>query len=257
MKRFITILFFGLCASEIFAEDHLVNFVPGEILRYRISWMGIPLAWTEARTDLIETNGTELIRIRMQSQTYKAYSHIYKVNDLTEVWIDPETSLPVQLDVVINEGSVHKSHFTQFDHEFESALFIDRLANATNAVPIESDTQEILSFLYSARDKDVGLMAENIYRLYVDGKVYDLGIDIKKETKVRLSEYGKVPSLEVEPLAEFDGLFLREGKIMFWISKQNRRMITCIKAKVPVGKITVKLKSVSGPGDDFWMNIKD
>ena len=54
-------------------------------------------------------------------------------------------------------------------------------------------------------------------------------------------------------MGEFDGLFLRKGKIMFWVSKKDRRMITCIKAKVPVGKITAKLQRVTGPGNDFWV----
>ena len=59
------------------------------------------------------------------------------------------------------------------------------------------------------------------------------------------------------PIAEFDGLFLRQGKVFFWVSKENRRMVTWVEAKVPVGKVSVKLREVSGPGDDFWVRKED
>ena len=58
--------------------------------------------------------------------------------------------------------------------------------------------------------------------------------------------------MEIEPIADFDGIFLRQGKVFFWISKQPSRVVTCIKAKVAVGKITAKIHEISGPAKGFW-----
>ncbi|WP_372808208.1 DUF3108 domain-containing protein [Pontiella sp.] len=248
MKSTATIIVCGLALAST-ASTHPTSFIPGETAEYKVSWMGIPLAWSTTSIDA--TNG--LIRIRQVSQTYKAYTHIYQVDDATEVMVDPATSLPVSLDFKLNEGSIRKSHFTRFDHANKQAVFIDRISNTTNTVAIHENTRDILTFLYSVRNQPLQSLANEIHELYVEGKIYELGLELHRTKGLHLPEYGKVECTEIEPLAEFDGLFLRQGKIFFWVSKQNRRMVTCIEAKVPVGKINVKLQSVSGPGDDFWV----
>lgn len=239
------------------ADEYNDCFIPDEISEYKISWMGLPLAWSRTSTDTIIENDRKLLRIRMESKSYKAYSYIYKVNDITEVIIDPETALPLQLDVVINEGSIHKSHRTTFHHDQKIAVFQDRVSKDIKEVEIHDDTREILSFLYSARCKNLESLTNQTHTLLVDGKLYDLGLKIRRNSTIKLPQYGKVPSIEIEPIAEFDGLFLRKGKIMFWVSEKNRRMVTCIKAKVAVGKIKVKLQRVLGPGNDFWVQNKE
>jgi hypothetical protein len=256
MKRRSAILLAGVLVFSASAEDYSGCFVPGEVARYKVSWMKLPLAWSETSIDTVTENGRDLIRIRMVSKSYKAYAHIYKVDNLTEVIVDPKTALPHRIDVKINEGTIHKSHLTVFHHDKKFATFQDRISKDIKVVPINSDTQEILSFLYSSRRKDLQRLASQTHTLFVDGKLYALDLNIRKEGKIRVPNLGRVPSIEIEPIAEFDGIFLRKGKIIFWVSKQNRRMVTCIKAKVSVGKVTVKLQKVSGPGDDFWTKKK-
>lgn len=231
-------------------------FIPGEVTEYKVSWMGLPLAWSKTSTDTISENGRELIRMRMVSKSRKAYSYIYKVANTTEVIIDPETALPRRMDVVVNEGTIHKSHFTTFNHDKKVAVFQDRISKDTKEVPIKSGTQDIFSFLYSARNQNMESLTNRTHTLFVDGKLYDLDLRIRRNGTIKLRDYGRVPCIEIEPLAEFDGLFLRKGKIMFWVSKQDRRMVTCIKTKVAVGKVTAKLLKVSGPGGDFWVGNK-
>jgi hypothetical protein len=246
----------GAVVTAAPADDYSQCFIPGETAEYKISWMGLPLAWTKITTDTVIENERKLIRIQMVSKNYKAYTRIYKVNNLTEAIIDPDTALPVRLDVRIDEGSHQKSHLTVFHHDKEIAVFQDRISKDIRVVPINRDTQEILSFLYSSRNRDLQELANRKHTLFVDGKLYGLDLVIREDARIKLPHHGKVPCTEIEPIAQFDGLFLRQGKIFFWVSKQNRRMVTCIKAKVPVGKITVKLHEVSGPEDDFWNNKK-
>ncbi len=252
----LALALFGLHPAYGKTNDFSSCFIPGEVSDYKVSWMGLPLAWSRASVDSITENGRELIRIRMVSKSYKAYSYIYKVDNVTEAVIDPQTALPLRVDVILNEGSIQKSHLATFYHNKGVAVFQDRISKDIREVPIESGTRDIYSFLYSARNRDLATLASQEHTLFVDGKLYELGLKIRKERKIKLPGYGKVECDQIEPIAEFDGIFLRKGKIMFWVSKQNRRMVTCIKAKVAVGKITVKLQEVSGPGDDFWINKK-
>jgi len=257
VKKLPIILLLGLAAFATLADsDYSTCFIPGETTGYKVSWMGIPLAWSKNTTEAIVENGRELVRIRTVSKSYKAYGKIYKVDDIKEVDIDPKTGLPVRIDLRMHEGSIRKSELTLFDHANRTALFHDRIANTTNSVEIASQTRDIVSFLYSMRNEKPEDLAAKTHTLLVGGKLYDLNLKIRKEGRIKIPGYGKVDCIQLEPIAEFDGLFLRKGKIFFWVSKNNCRMITCIQAKVPVGKIKVKLQTVSGTGDEFWDNKK-
>ncbi|QBG47189.1 DUF3108 domain-containing protein [Verrucomicrobia bacterium S94] len=257
MKRFAAALLCLFFSAQIRAENFSGCFIPGEISEYKVSWMGVPLAWSRSTTDVVNHNGTDRIRITMVSRTYTAYDHIYKVDDKTEVILDPESALPIQLDLMLNEGNRKKSHLTTFDHTRGEAVFIDRMAGTTNVVAIAPDTREILSFLYSSRIRDLTVMKEQIHTLFVDGKMHEVGLTLGKTKRLKIPDRGKVESIRIEPLAEFDGLFLRQGKIFFWVSKADRRMVTLVQASVPVGKVNVKLQNVSGPGHDFWVKEQE
>lgn len=252
VKFLLSILLAGTVALATAAEDFSKGFIPGETARYKITWMRLPLAWTEISTDTVTENGTQLIRVRMISRSYKAYNHIYKVDNLTEVIIDPKTALPVRLDIKHDEDGRKKSQLTSFHHDRKIAIFQDRISKDIKVVSIKPDTMEVLSFLYASRIKDLKQLAGKTHTLFVEGKPYSLDLKLHDEDNVRLPDYGKVRCTEVEPVAEFDGLFLRKGKIFFWVSKENHRMVTCVKAKVAVGKITAKLQQVSGTGDPNW-----
>ena len=256
MKPLLSILLAGTTVLTAVAEDFSSCFVPGERTKYKVSWMKLPLAWSETSVDSVTEEGRKLIRIRMVSKSYKTYAHIYKVDNITEVILDPKTALPIRLDVLVDEGGRRKSQLTVFHHDKKFAIFRDRINKDIKIVPIKSDTQEILSFLYSARKQDLKQLASKTHTLFSDDKLYALDLKIRKKRKIKLPDYGKVASTEIEPVAEFDGWFLRKGKIFFWVSEKDRRMVTCIKAKVSVGKITVMLQEVSGPGDDFWIKKK-
>jgi hypothetical protein len=249
-------LLLGFAALTAQADDFSTCFIPGEIAEYRVSWMGLPIAWSTVTTDSIEDNGRELIRIRMVSQNYKAYSFIYKVDDITEVLIDPKTALPVRLDLKISEGPLLKSHLTTFHHDKKVAIFQDRISKDIREVPIENDTQDLFSFIYSSRNRDLTALTNQTHKLLVDGKMYDLGLELCDADVIKLPDYGKVNAIEFKPIAAFDGFFLRKGKVRFWVSKQNLRMVTCIQAKITVGKVNVKLQKVTGTGDPFWDNIE-
>ena len=57
----------------------------------------------------------------------------------------------------------------------------------------------------------------------------------------------------LEPEAAFEGLFVRKGKMRLWVSEDDRRLITKATIKVPVASLVLKLKEVTGPGDDIWV----
>ena len=59
--------------------------------------------------------------------------------------------------------------------------------------------------------------------------------------------------MKVVPTAAFDGLFVRKGKMEFWVSNDERRVCTKMVADTPFANVKLYLAKVEGPGEDDWI----
>ena len=259
IKCLIASLLCGISALASNEVDYSSCFVPGEVSEYKVSWARVPIGWSRSSTETVVEEGRELIKIRMETRTYSSYDTFFKVNNVMFVVLDPKTALPLRLDRIQHQGDSHVSYLTTFDHAAGEAVSIDRLNNLTNTVSILPETREMLTLIYASRKIAIDKLAEETYSLLSNGETYDIRLKIKDTGKVRLSEYGRIASVELDPTADRAGAEFSDAKSTFWVSnsKENRRMITCVETKVPIGKVRVKLVRVSGPGDDSWIKEEE
>jgi hypothetical protein len=231
-------------------------FPQNERLDYHISWNGIRVAWSVATTGMVEENGTNYVAVRVETQTYPVFDVFYKVNDLHECLLDPETLLPVRFTKNMREGRSHYNDVTTFDYANGTARFENLEAGTVTNVPISADIRDYLSFMYFMRGQELAEETATKHKVLADNRIYEVLVRAEKTEPVGLPHYPDVPSLRIEPEAAFNGLFVRTGKATLWVSRDARRILTCAKARVPFGRITVKLHEVSGAGDDFWITEK-
>ena len=245
---------FLLCVAASAKE---LPFPLNERLDYRISWNGIRVAWSTATTGMVEENGTNYVMVRVETQTYPVFNIFYQVNDLHECLIDPETLRPVRFEKTMREGSSHYHDVTTFDYTTGIAHFENLESGAVTNITIGADTRDYLSFMYFMRGQNLTPKTTTKYPVLADNKVYEVLVHSMGIEKIGLPNYPDVPSLRIEPEAAFNGLFVRSGKATLWVSRDSRRILTCLKARVPFGQVTVRLYDVSGDGNDFWINAKE
>lgn len=237
----------ALCAADL-------PFLIGEKITYSISWNGVPVACSISTISMDELDGRKVLALRLRTHTNPFFNHIFKVDDFHESLIDPETLLTIRYTKNLKEGK-HRCHeVTTFDFDKLLAHYEDQVTGEKNSYPIKSDTRDLLSFLFFMRSELLAPDSTTTYRVMADKKIYDLTLNTSELKKISLPNYKqKVESLKIVPEASFDGLFVRDGKATVWISRDSRRFLTFAKLKVPFGRVRVKLRSVSGPGDDFWI----
>jgi hypothetical protein len=230
----------------------------GEVLTYSASWNGIPVAWAEASTQMETFEGREVLAMRLRVQTYSFFNHIFKVDDVNETLIDPKTLLPIRYTKNLKEGSYRCHEITTFDFAAGKAHYAQQInKKSKKSYDIGPDTRDLISFMYFLRSEKLEEDQKAMYNVMSDERIYELILNTKKVEEIDLPNYERdIPSLEMEPQAKFDGLFVRKGKARVWVSRDPRRLLTFAKVKVPFGRVRVKLQSVSGPGDDFWITEK-
>ncbi len=253
MNRFLSILGVWVAASLHLLAAGL-PFPVGEQLTFSVSWNGIPVAEIQAAAEMDTVDGREVLALRMRTRTYSFFDHVFKVDDFHESLVELSTFRPIRFTKNLKEGRYRCHEVTTFDFETMQAHYEHQTNGKRKTYDIDEKTRDILSFMYFMRSEPLQENSVSMYRVMADEKLYDLTLKTRAEDAISLAGYErKVLSLEMVPEAMFDGLFVSKGKATVWVSRDPRRLLTYAKIKVPFGRARVKLKSVRGPGDDFWV----
>ncbi len=235
------------------AREEELWFPVGERLIYRAYWGRIRVGTSETTSAWVEEDGQRHIRLRIRTRTNRVLSAIYPVDSLIESYVDPETFLPVRFVKDISEGRSRHDEVTTFDWEAGTARWHDRRRDRERTLEITPDTRCIPSLLFYVRRTGLTPGERVPFRVMADDKIYDLVVVAEEIERVRLPRYGRVPSLRAEPQAEFDGIFVRSGRMWIWTSRDPRRVATRISVEVPIARVHFVLERVRGPGTDFWV----
>jgi hypothetical protein len=229
-------------------------FPVGEELVYRIHWGVIPAGETRVTTEWVEEDGRTLLAIRIRTRTNRVLEKIYAVDDVIESIIDPHTFLPVRFTKNLSEGRYRAHEITEFDYATLTAHWRSETRDKEETFALQPDTRDLITFAYYMRRQAFEPGTTQEYRVMADDKIYDLWLQVKDRERVRLVNYGRVASVEVEPEAAFEGLFVRRGRLHLWVSDDDRRIVTQLVGRVPVANVRLLLHEVLGPGDDDWVS---
>lgn len=229
-----------------------VGFPVGEQLVYGIYWGVVPVGEAHAWTEWDTYEGRPVLAIRFRTRSNKVLSAMYPVDDFIESLVEPSTFRTLRFIKKINEGSNHYDQVTTFDHEKHTAHWLSKLDDREHVLEIEPGTLDMPTLMYSLRKRDFAEGEKAKFVVLADEKVYELNILCEKVETIKAAGR-KVPSLKMEPQAAFNGVFVSKGRMWVWVSRDTRRILTRMSIEVPVGRVHLNLKTVTGPGDDAWV----
>lgn len=214
----------------------------------------MPVAEAKIWTEWLQKGKLDLLAIRVTIKTRSILDVIYPVNDFLESVVDPKSFLPLRFTRNLSEGHYRLHEVTTFNHKTLKGHWKHLLKNEEQVFDIEQDTRDFLSFMFAMRQTNFEAGSNYTYRVMADEKIYDLTVEGIQPETFKISGYGKITSMKVEPKATFKGLIARVGRVFMWVSQDQRKLCTKANISVPVASVTVILKKVEGPGDDFWVN---
>lgn len=229
----------------------------GERLEYHILWgLARRVGTAVCKAERANLNGKPVIRLRVDITSNKIISKLYPIKGFMESFVDPATFLPIQFRKDMREGKRHADELTVFDwtqRKMTWKTFSKKRAQKID--PIRPDTRDILAFMYFFRGRAMVPGTTVKEHLMMDEKLYDLDLNFRKVEQVKLSNYGKINSVKVEPRAKkaFNGLLVTKGDMDLWVSTDPRKVCTQIVADTPFANVKIKLHKITGPGADFWV----
>ncbi len=226
------------------------SYQPGEKASYTIQYGVITsgIGSLEVKTDTLD--GKEVWHAKFFARTTGLADAIFKVIDIYEVYIDPETELPVKSIRNVHEGRYKRYNVVTFDHDTRSdsaILFSDLTGNHIAPKGIH----DIISCFYYFRNhilpdgsklKKGDLLELNTW--FTD-QLYPIRLRYVGMDDVKIKG-GKIKCYKFNPVTEVGRLFKTEEDVSFWFSADKNFLPVKIRFDIFVGAFMVELSSYQG-----------
>ena len=226
-----------------------VKLSEGERLTYNIKWGAVDggqAILSVKRKEQLGPGGPEVWNIQCRTRSNAFVSMFYEVRDDIKTLIDAKEGFSRLFDMDKNEGSFHGSERIEFDYDknqanytrVEKGFFSDKTRNRVIALP--GKVHDPLSCLYYARGLDLKPGSEHRLTVNTSKKNWVMILKVLRKEEQFLEGLGTVQALVIEPEAQFQGLFVRKGKMTVWLEEQTKIPLM-MKVQVPIGAVTATL----------------
>lgn len=227
----------------------------GEKLTYTASYTmsGIltDIAELTMETSAVKTSKATLLRLKCTAVTYSKWDNFFKIRDLYESYVNPNSIVPYLYKRDINEGTYYKFMQYTFNHKTNTVKSIQRKRKKQEQLKdlsIKPGTKDIVSTLYNIRLFDYKNMTVGTRKSFTI--LFD-----KEETKAQITYLGKetIPtalgskSCYKLAIGSQDKVLKGGANSNFlWLTADENKIIVYGKFNIPVGKGELKIKSASG-----------
>ena len=248
MKKIIFITIIALIPYYI--SGQINSYQSGEKVEYLIHYGVINggIATLEVKSDTL--NGKEVLHSVMMAKTTGISDAIFKVLDIYESFIDPETELPVRAIRNIREGRYRKYNDVLFDHKSRSDSAIVN-SDLTGIHIVPKGIHDIISSFYWLRNRILPQMDKmqkgqliTIMTWFTD-ELYPIKLRYMGIDEVR-TKAGKIKCYKFNPVTEKGRLFETDQDVTFWLSVDKNYLPVKIRFDIFVGSFTVEMVKYEG-----------
>ena len=239
-----TVTFYDSLYADELEPDSFVTVKPGPIafgagekLVFNVQY-GLVTAGeaTMEIRNIADIGGRPCYRIVTDARTNDFFSKFFTVRDRYESYMDTKELYSLRYEKHIREGKFKRDEAVDFDQVAHRAIYKDKV------VPIPPRTQDVLSALYYVRALPLEVGQSISLANHTDKKNYPLIIKVHARERVKV-DAGEFDCLVVEPILRGPGIFTQKGRLMVWLTDDERRMPVLMKSKVAIGHVAAVLKS--------------
>jgi hypothetical protein len=249
MRLLFSAAIFLLLTPVRMVSQEVVVYQPGEKVGYVINY-GILTGGT-VTLELVKDTlfNKETWHSKMVARTTGVADALYKILDIYESYIDPETQLPVKSIRNIREGRYRKYNEVLFDHKTrpDSAILTSDL---TGVHITQQGIHDILSCFYFLRnnimpDKTLVKGETITIMTWFTDELYPIRLRFIGMDEVRLP-HGRVQCYKFNPVTEKGRLFKTEDAVAFWFSADKNFLPVKARFDIFVGSFTVEMTEYEG-----------
>ncbi len=216
----------------------------GERLDYKIGYKFITAGtgYFHILPEPITRKGRKCFDVRFQVRSLQSLEWIYKVEDDYRTALDVAGIFPWEFEQRIREGNYKRDFKAEFDQSNNIAYAEGK---SYKVIPYVHD---IVSAFFYVRTLELGRMPKDtvfyVNNFYKDS-VYTLGVKVLGRQVIKV-DAGTFRCVVIEPMVVEGGLFKSEGKILIWLTDDERKIPVKVATKILIGYVGAELTSYRG-----------
>jgi len=214
-------------------------FRPGESLRFSVQYGPIHAgsAWLEVHGSA-DSNGSAVDTLVARAESNSFFSLTFKVrNRIESVW-DSDRRISEAYREDRHEGKYRARSEIRFDQERGEARYDDG-----RVFPIPPRVQDALSSFYYTRYQSLPIGGSLVFDYHASRRSQPLEVRVLGRDRVHVPA-GTFDCIVVEPVLKAGGIFKHSGRLLVWLTADQRRIPVLMKSKVAIGSISVILQSM-------------
>ncbi len=212
-------------------------FRPGESLRFSVQYGFIHAgtAWLEVPEER-EWHGHDIFRLRARAESNTFFSTFYKVRNVIESYWDRDGRFSLRYHEDRREGSYRFKGTVDFDPDHHEARY-----DSGQEFPIPPRVQDALSSFYYTRYQALPIGGSLVFDYHASRRSAPLQIRVLGRERITVPA-GTFDCVAIEPTLKAGGIFKNSGRLVIWITEDDRRMPVLMKSKLTIGSISVVLQ---------------
>lgn len=212
-------------------------FSAGEQLKFSVSYgpIGAGTAWLEV-PEVRTYQGHEVFDLVARAESNTFVSTFYKVRNRIESYWDCDGHFSRRYYEKRREGGYRVEREIVFDEDKREAHYSDG-----NVFPIPPHVQDALSSFYYTRYQALPLGGSIVFDYHASRKSQPLQVKVLGRERVK-TPAGTFDCVAIEPVLKAGGIFKNKGRLVIWITDDDRRMPVRMRSAVTIGSISVTLK---------------
>ena len=185
--------------------------------------------------------GREVYQLVARAESNAFFSRFYKVRERIESYWDRHGLYSRRYFEDRREGKYRQKSDIVFDPDRNEAVYSDG-----RTFPVPPRVQDALSAFYYTRTQALPVGGSIVFHYHASRKSQPLQVKVLGREHVE-TPAGEFDCVVVEPILKAGGIFKNSGRLLIWLTDDQRRMPVLMKSKVAIGSISVILQDVK-PG---------
>lgn len=221
---------------------------------YNMSGLLTDLAQVTMETSEVKTSKSTLLHLKGKARTYTKWDTFFKINDLYESYVHPNSLKPYLYKRDISEGGYYKFMQYNYNHGTNTVKSLKRKRRGDGTywdekknLNITSNTKDIIATLYHIRNLDIhkaSIGNSDTFTVLMDNEEFKITLTLLAKETIN-TNIGRKECYKLA-ISMNNNLLKGNNDNLLWLTADGNKIPVYAKFKVPVGNGELRIQSATG-----------
>jgi len=222
---------------------------------YNMSGLLTDIAQVTMQTEEVKTSKSTLLHLKCTAKTFTKWDNFFRVRDLYESYVNPNSLNPYLYKRDINEGSYYKFMKYTFNHKTNTvnSLQKKRRKNGTfweenKNHNIKGNTKDLVTTIYHLRNLEIHKASpgdSDSFPVIFDRKEQNVTVKYLSKETIKTA-IGEKECYKLAINISDSDVLKGSNNNLLWLTADDNKIPVFAKFKIPVGNGELRIKSATG-----------